>query len=487
MNTLQRLLSNTFLAFVSHIIVKASNSILFIFIGRLLGPTEAGVFNLGVTYYTIVFSLSAWGLHELLVRELSSRREEGKRYLVNYLIIRVMLAAVMYGLLLLGLFAFTPYTAYTQTVIFVLALAVFPEAIFSICQALFEAYERLFPPSAVAFTSSLFKLSVGIWMVYQGYSAQAVAWIVPLGSTLGLLLFIPALIQLFRRIPSTADGRFEWRFSYDALRNTPDFFVIHIFSLLDYQTDAFLISLLLSEQHVGWYGAAQTTLLAFWMLPNAIRAAIYPLMARYHQAKSQNLAVLYKEVSRYLIVAILPMAAGVSLLAEPIIHLIFDDSFGPAVPTLRWSIWAVVFGTLNVPSARLLIIDNRQREAAWITGLSMVTNVVCNLLLIPLYGIVGAAIARLIASAVFATLIYVYAQVLVLKKNLLPLFWRPVVATALMSLIVWQLQSWGLIAAILGGIISYTVIIFAIGGLSAADRIYLQQLLYKTNHSTLGK
>ncbi len=487
MNTLQRLLSNTFLAFVSHIIVKASNSILFIFIGRLLGPTEAGVFNLGVTYYTIVFSLSAWGLHELLVRELSARRAEGKRYLVNYLLIRVALAAVMYGLLLVGLLAFTPYNTYTQTVIFILALAVFPEAIFSICQALFEAYERLFPPSAVALTSSVFKLSVGIWMVYQGYSAQAIAWIVPLGSTLGLLLFIPALIQLFRRTQSTAAGRFDWRFSYHALRNTPDFFIIHIFSLLDYQTDAFLISLLLSEQHVGWYGAAQTTLLAFWMLPNAIRAAIYPLMARYHQAKSQNLAVLYEEVSRYLMVAILPMAAGVSLLAEPIISLIFDDSFGPAVPTLRWSIWAVVFGTLNVPSARLLIVDNRQREAAWITGLSMVTNVICNLLLIPLYGIVGAAIARLIASAVFATLIYIYAQMLVLKKNLLPLFWRPLVATALMSLVVWQLQPFGLIAAILGGIISYTVIIFAIGGLTAADKLYLQQLLYKTNHSTLGK
>ena len=150
MNTLQRLLSNTALAFLSNLIVKASNSLLFIFIGRLLGPNDAGAYNLGITYFTITFGLSAWGLHELLVREVAPKREESGRYLVNYLLIRLLFASMTYGLLLLALHSLLPYHAATKTIIQILALAVFPEAIFSLCQALFEAHERLLIPLIAA-------------------------------------------------------------------------------------------------------------------------------------------------------------------------------------------------------------------------------------------------------------------------------------------------------------------------------------------------
>ena len=59
MNALQRLLSNSILAFIANTVAKVSGSILFIMIGRQIGPAEAGVFNLGVTYYTILLGLWA--------------------------------------------------------------------------------------------------------------------------------------------------------------------------------------------------------------------------------------------------------------------------------------------------------------------------------------------------------------------------------------------------------------------------------------------
>ena len=45
MNTIQRLLSNTLLAFLSSVIVKAGNALLFILIGRQLGPAASGSFS----------------------------------------------------------------------------------------------------------------------------------------------------------------------------------------------------------------------------------------------------------------------------------------------------------------------------------------------------------------------------------------------------------------------------------------------------------
>ena len=476
MRTVKRLLSNTFLAFTSNIIVRASNSLLFIFIGRSLGPMAGGVFNLGITYFTVVFALSAWGLHELLVREVAPRRDESSRYVTNYLTIRLALATAIYILLLLTLSLILPYQPATETAIRILSLAVFPEAVFSIVQALFQAHERLLPPALVAIAGSVIKLGGGLWLLYNGYGVTQIAWMVPAGSGLSLLFFLPFLWQLFRRTEQSLSARLSWSFAWSQLRHTPSFVVIHLFSLLDYQADTFLISLLLTETDVGWYGAAQTVMLAFWMMPTALRAAIYPLMARFRHEAYDKLVLLYQKVTQYLIIFILPAAAGVFMLAPGIVRLIFDASFDPAVPALRWSIWAVVFGFLNVPNARLMLVYDRQRAAAWLTGISMVANVILNLLLIPVYGISGAAMARTFASLAFFILMYVYVQRHLLKSSVLPALIRPGVATIIMVATVWELRGDGLLLPVLAGVAVYGAAAFILRIVPAEDWAYWRRL-----------
>lgn len=455
MTTLQRLLSNTLLAFASNVIVRVSNSLLFIVLAHSLGPTEAGRFNLGITYFTVIFALSAWGLHELLVREVAIRTEESGRYIVNYLVIRLTLATTVYLLFLAALRFILPYGEETSAVLRILALAVFPEAIFNMIQALFEAHERLLAPMLAATVNSAIKLGGGLLLLNSGLPLQQVVWIVPVGSAASLLVLVPFLMQLFWRTPQRFAARFDRLFSWSQIKKTSSFVVIHLFSLLDFQTDAFLISILLSETAVGWYGAAQTILLAFWMLPTAVRAALYPLMARYHQDSPTKLAVLYRKSLQYLVILGLPMAAGVFLLAPNIVPLVFGPSFDPAIPALQWSIWAFVFALLTVPNARLLLVDHKQRHAAWLIGIGMIANVSLNLLLIPRFGIVGAAMARTGASLALFLAIYVYAQRFILKQSLHPAVLRPLLATALMMLVVWQMQGMNMVLLVVAGVATY--------------------------------
>ena len=477
MNTVQRLFSNTFLALISQIVVKAGNSVLFIMIGRWLGPADSGAFSLGTTYFTLVFGLSALGLHELLVRELTPRRDQSRRYFANYLVLRVTLAVATYGLLLLGLRLFLPYSETTNQVILILALAAIPEAAFSICQSLFESHERLTMPMVAALAGSAVKLAAGIWLLQGGYGVVAAAWAVPAGSVVSLLFFLPALARLFRSTPQTQTGRVSAGFLREQLRATPSFFVIHLFSLVDYQTDVFLISLMLTEAQLGFYSAAQTILLAFNLMPIAIRAAIYPVMTRYHHTAPDKLAVLYEKATHYLLALVLPMAAGVTLLARPMIRLIFGPSFEPAVPVLQISIWAIVFLFLNVPSARLLLINNYQRQASVMFGIAMAINVSLNLLLIPRLGINGAAVARTASNFTLFLTFQLFAHRRIMSLCLAPMLVRPLVATAVMAAVVWPLRD-ALLPGIVVGAAVYAVTAFALGVFPRRDLAYWQQLVH---------
>lgn len=477
MNTLQRLLSNTAFAFVANIIVRLSTSVLFIAIGRQLGPTDAGIFTLGTTFYTIVFGLSAFGLHELLVREVAPRKDESSRYLSNYLFMRVLLSIVTYLLLVVMLRWVLPYNAETEQVILILSLAAIPEAIFSILQALFEAHEELLIPAAAAVVNSSVKLIGGLLLLQAGYGVTTIAWVMVAGSVAGLLLFLPALWRLFRRVPQATRARLDLAFSRQQLRETPGFFVIHLFSVLDYQTDAFLISLLLTETDLGFYTAALTITLAISMLSFAVRAAIYPLMARYNREAPDKLTVLHEKATLYLIVLALPVATGVALLAEPIIRLVYGDAFLPAVPVLQVSVWAAVFILVNVPNARLLLVHNRQQAASAITGLSMGVNVVANLLLIPVLGIVGSAVARVISSGVFFFTIYGYVQRRIGPSRFWSLLPRPVLATGIMAAAVWPARDLPLLIPIMLGIAVYLLAAYVLQVVPRQDIAYWQQLV----------
>lgn len=482
MNTIQRLLSNTALAFVANVVTRAGTTLLFILIGRVLGPTDSGVFSLGTTYFTIIFGLSALGLHELLVREVAPRRGESARYLVNYMALRLVFALASYFLLLLGLWYFQPYSAQTTQVVLILALAALPEAVSTICAALFEAHERLAVPALVAVVSAAIKLGGGFWLLRQGASGDtdtmvAIAWLMVIAGAISILIYPPALVKLFRQSPQIGRKRPELAFSLAQLRQTPGFFTIHLFSVLDYQTDAFLISLMLTETDLGYYSAALTITLAISLMAFAVRAAIYPVMSRYAHEAPEKLALLYTKANQYLLALSLPIAAAVCILARPIIGLIYGEAFGPAVPVLQISVWAAVFLLINVPNARLLLVDNRQGAAAGLTGISLTVNVVANLILIPVLGIMGAAVARVLASAAFFTSIHLYVRANILQSSFLPLLPRPLLATALMALVMWPLRNLPMIVPLAAGAATYAAAALLLRVVPAADLIYWRQAL----------
>jgi O-antigen/teichoic acid export membrane protein len=375
-----------------------------------------------------------------------------------------------------------PYSEETKSVLRIMSLAIFPESVFSLCQSYFIAHERQAVPTLAAFVNAVIRLGLGVFLLQNGAGAVTIAWVIPISTLLSLLAFPIPILGLTRRIPQSVSSRFDLRFVYNQLLLTPSFLVIHLFSIVDYQTDTFMISIMLSEEAIGWYGAAQTILLGFWVIPRAIRSALYPLMATYYVHAPDKLDILYEKAFQYSLIFSLPMVVGVFLLAEEIIFLVFGPSFAPAVPVLKWSIWGVVFSFLNVPNARLMLLNNQQRTLSWLTGISTLTNVGLNILLIPRLGIVGAAIARLFASFVLFLTIYLYVRVRI-GPDARP--WQPLpraaLAVSLMAVTVFFLREMQLIWSVTGGVVVFILSSFVFGVIPAQDWTYWRSLLRKVD------
>jgi O-antigen/teichoic acid export membrane protein len=103
------------------------------------------------------------------------------------------------------------------------------------------------------------------------------------------------------------------------------------------------------------------------------------------------------------------IAIIVTVLSDWLIPILYGDNFNESVQVLQISIWASIFVFYGCVKGRWLIIENMQKYSFICTFIGAITNVIANIILIPIYGIVGASIATLIAhifSAVIIPLFY---------------------------------------------------------------------------------
>ena len=99
------------------------------------------------------------------------------------------------------------------------------------------------------------------------------------------------------------------------------------------------------------------------------------------------------------------VALPVTFLAGPIINLLYGNAFQQASLVLAIHIWSSVFVFIGIASGTFFTIEGYTKKSLYRTILGAITNVLLNLLLIPHYGISGAAIATVI-SQFAATFLY---------------------------------------------------------------------------------
>ncbi len=137
----------------------------------------------------------------------------------------------------------------------------------------------------------------------------------------------------------------------------------------------------------------------------------------------------------------LASSAGIAVLAVPIDVMLYEDSIGS--DTIRWLAFTGVGATLSIVTAALLQGLGSVRAPAVHLLLSTVVKAILNIVLVPHYGINGAAIAGIVAYSVAALL----NVLLLIRITRFPVSWRemlgkPVLVTAVMcaGVLVWLIS-----------------------------------------------
>jgi O-antigen/teichoic acid export membrane protein len=471
---LRSVLSNTFFSLISDVANRLSSALLLILIARELGESAAGVFTLSTNYVLILSAVALWGLDQLLIRDVAHDRSRSSQYFRHFLVIRVVLAPLLWLLLVALLFGLRPYTPDTNRFIALVGGTLLGTSVSNLGQSLLIALERVWLSALASLVSSALLLTASVISIAYGGQMEILALILVL-SNWGQAAMLTWMVRgHLQRVGSGFDLGFCWR----QLGAGFPFVPIGLFIAVEAQLGSILLSLFHSEAMVGYYGMANVIISGLALLSQALRVGIFPAMARLYRVEHPRFVRLYERSWRYLTMVSLPAVILLILLSDQIIRMVYQQSAPEAVATLQWLAPTLIFYFLNIPNARLMILDGQQKILARLFAISTAANVAAGLLLIPGYGAQAVGIARLVSMSVFFSLNLVYVERNILPSQPWRFVWPSVVSSAVMALVVFAiLPAWPAYARGLVGIATYGVLLVGLRAIPADEWAWLRRRL----------
>jgi O-antigen/teichoic acid export membrane protein len=169
-----------------------------------------------------------------------------------------------------------------------------------------------------------------------------------------------------------------------------------------------IVSVFCGDTAVGLYSAAYGLSEMATMVPAILAASLFPIISRYHMSSRPLFVFAFAKSVKLLVYLAVPMALFVTIWAESFVTIVYGSEFAGSVPLLRILIWSAAVMYASITLGVVFVTANLQIINLKINFVTMVINVVLNLLITPVYGIYGTATVFLITES-FSLLGSVYA------------------------------------------------------------------------------
>lgn len=212
--------------------------------------------------------------------------------------------------------------------------------------------------------------------------------------------------------------------------------------VLDKRIDTLLVAFYLTPVEVGFYVLGDRVVKLLETPMSALGFTLSPMFGSEKAAGNiPQISRLYETTLVNTLLLYIPTAAGLILIADPFVRLVFGAEYAGAIIVLQVLGVYVIFKAVTKLTDNGLNYLGRARERAIVRGATAVLNVILNIVLIPFVGVVGAAIATVITYGIYtAANLYIVSFELELRPSyLVNQVVSIVLVTAVMSAVVFQL------------------------------------------------
>jgi O-antigen/teichoic acid export membrane protein len=400
---------NSVLAFVpqaTNIFVGIATSIV---TARYLGPSGRGVMALALLAVGVLLLVADFGISSSVTYFVSKERME-ERQAIGFSVVAAFTLGLLGLVLAAALWPLLESSVMSGVTIqeFLVALAAVPPMLFA------QFWMRMSMAKGRFVPVMRYQIAVSVGTLVIVVLVLLVAGL----GVLELLAAITLMHVLLSAILLVGDIRrygITFRIGRDLLRGIASYGSrTYVGGLVNYavlRIDAFILNAYTSTTQVGQYTIAVTLTEKLWLVDSSVGYATMPEVV---SRERDDAARVVAAANRNVILITVIVGLALFLLAPLVIGVLYGEDFLPAVTPLR----ILVPGVIAYASGRTLLQYHqgqlaRPGIASAVLGVAAIVGVGLYLLLIPAYGMAGAALA----STITYTIVFVVALTLFLRAS----------------------------------------------------------------------
>jgi O-antigen/teichoic acid export membrane protein len=386
--------ANTLWLFAEQVLRMVTGFLVGVWVARYLGPEKFGLLSYALAFVSIFQGIAKLGLDGIVVRDLVQEPEKRDVYLGTSFWLKLLGGVITFLIIVIILFIQSIFTSnfFTETNIYILIIA------FGIIFQSFEVIDFYYQATVQAKYISIRRI------IQLILSSIIKICLVLIGAD--LILFV--LVSLFDIISLSIMGWLIYRsqglsnfvryfdigIGKKLLRDSLPLLLSSIAVSIYMRIDQVMIKNMLGDREVGLYSAAMRLVEVWYFIPMIITQSVFPaIVSRYNDKQEfYRRLVILSAVMGYLG---LFLSIILSLSSYFIIKILYGEKFLDSASVLSILSFIIFISFWMSGVSKRQAID-MQKFALFATILSAISNIILNLIFIPLYGVEGAAIVSVL-------------------------------------------------------------------------------------------
>ena len=369
-----------------------------VWIARYLGPEQFGLLNFALAFAGLFGAVATLGLRGVVVRDIV-RDPDSSRLTLGTAALLQLIGGLISFLLILGVIAYLrPDDPFARSIVAILgAMMLFKVG--EVAEYWFESEVQ--SKYTVWVKNSVFLVFAGVKVVLILQQAPLTAFVWAMLAEAAIAAVI-LLIAMGWRGPSLTRLQASFQRGKSLLEDSWPLILSAAAITVYMKIDQIMLGQMIDDEAVGVYSAAVKISEVWYFIPMAIVASVFPAILEAKKRSEKEYYARLQKLYDLMVLISLAIAVPMTFLSTSLVGFLFGDSYVNAGPVLAIHIWASTFVFLSVASGKWFLAENRQVLALLRNVCGAISNIVLNLILIPAYGPLGAAIATLLSYAIAA-------------------------------------------------------------------------------------
>lgn len=391
--TKEKVIRNIVWAVTGKVITLLGGLLVGIFIARYLGPEQYGLMSYVTSYVALFQVLAYFGMDQIEIREESKTPEEKDKIIGTAFTLKIGFAIITMLLVAITAWIFEA-DSFTKWMIILYSVSMMANS-FGVIRNYFTSLVWNEYIVKTEITRTL--IGAGIKIALLLFHAPLI-WFITAALFDTLLIAGGYLVSYRNKINSIRKWFFDKEQAIYLIRESFPLLLSGAAVIVYTKIDQIMIGNMIDKSSVGHYAVAGKFVEICIFIPTIMCQTITPILVKIYQTSQKDYLEKLQLFMNITIWGTTLMCLIISIIATPLIHYTFGIQFASASSLLQIMIFKVIGYAHAQVTGTMIIIEKKQKLVVLRNLIGCVVVIGLNLILIPKYGTVGAAISSVVTA-----------------------------------------------------------------------------------------